>query len=232
MKWTIKTASDFVGGLSTPSKMPSFGTSTPAEFCRVGSELAKVEGTTCSKCYARKGLYQFPNVKAALSHRYDIVKACEHDSEHADKWVGAFEFLLNTRLERALARGFNGSNDPGFFRWHDSGDLIGLFHLRLIVRVAEATPNVCHWLPTRELSTVRAYLREAGSFPPNLRVRLSAAKIDKLPPTVEGCSGSAVHSTPEPLAGAIGCPAYTQQGECRDCRACWLSDDVISYPQH
>ncbi len=46
-----------------------------------------------------------------------------------------------------------------FFRWFDSGDLQSVEMVRDIVAVAERTPEIRHWLPTREYATVREYLR-------------------------------------------------------------------------
>ena len=44
--------------------MPSFAWGIPIEYCVTGSKLAKVKGTICNKCYAGKGCYVFPVVKA------------------------------------------------------------------------------------------------------------------------------------------------------------------------
>ena len=64
-----------------------------------------------------------------------------------------------------------------YFRWPSSGDLQGENHLRNIVTLAKHTPDVKHWLSTREAEVVRA----VGQFPDNLVVRLSATKIDGKP---------------------------------------------------
>jgi hypothetical protein len=64
------------------------------------------------------------------------------------------------------------------FRWHDSGDLQSLEHLRKIVAVARRLPGVKFWLPTREYQTVEAYRRGYGVMPANLVVRYSAIRID------------------------------------------------------
>jgi hypothetical protein len=47
----------------------------------------------------------------------------------------------------------------GFFRWHDSGDLQSLDHLKKIFEVCNLTPGIQHWLPTREASIIVAYKR-------------------------------------------------------------------------
>jgi hypothetical protein len=232
IQWTIKSASDHIGGLSTPSKMPSLGTSIPAKHCNVGSKLNKIEGTTCSGCYALKGAYVWNNVEAALERRFNIIMKCKSDRHARASWVSAFAFLLNTRMDLQLKRKKKGAFDHAFFRWHDSGDVQGLFHLEMIAEVAMATPSVTHWLPTRELAVVKRYIAKHGGFPSNLTVRLSAAKVNTAAPVVEGTVGSSVHTGPITW-GAQSCIAYTQEGECRDCRACWDPNvKDVSYPKH
>jgi len=207
---TIKEALETVGGLSAPSKMPSYGYSIPADHCKVGSKLRKVPGSICSKCYALKGRYLFKNVRDALERRYQ--------SLHDPQWIEAMAYLINTRKLT-------------YFRWHDAGDLQGVWHLEMIAKVATLTPNCKHWLPTREMRTVGEYLEE-NTRPDNLNIRLSAMSFDKRAPegfarkrglTVSGASATGSHT----------CPAPTQGNECGDCRACWDVDTFsISYKQH
>ena len=52
--------------LSNVSKMPGYSISRSAWLCGVGSRLAEIEGSTCAKCYARKGMYHMPNVKKMI----------------------------------------------------------------------------------------------------------------------------------------------------------------------
>ena len=62
-----------MGGCSLPGKMPGVAWGAPAKHCRAGSELAKIDGTVCNACYARKGTYGFKNVQAKLEERYRSV---------------------------------------------------------------------------------------------------------------------------------------------------------------
>jgi hypothetical protein len=119
------------------------------------------------------------------------------------------------------------------FRWHDSGDIQNLEHLERIVEVCRLTPDVRHWLPTREYAIVTAYKEKHGSFPDNLNVRLSAYMVDG--PLPEGAAArlgvtmSGVTSDPQ----KVSCPAYTQGGVCGSCRACWDKNQaVVFYPKH
>ena len=79
-------AEDIVGGLSKPSKMPGWCTSISAKRCHVGSALRKVKGSTCEKCYACKGMYNFPNVIDAMERRYNAL----FDS----RWVAAMAYVI------------------------------------------------------------------------------------------------------------------------------------------
>jgi hypothetical protein len=209
-----------VGGLSNPSKMPSFGYSIPARFCNVGSILARTDGTTCSDCYALKGRYVMPNVDAAMVRRFEALKSTT--------WVSDMVTVLSD--ERTMSRS---GNDPRFFRWHDSGDLQNLAHLRAIVAVAEALPSVRFWLPTREYKLVSLYRDMGGSFPVNLTVRVSLPRIDQSPEALLriGQPTSGVHSQSEAFGEA--CKAPSQGGECGDCRACWEPSVAhVSYAKH
>ena len=129
-------------------------------------------------------------------------------------WVEAMAEILNRRAVR----------HPDF-RWHDSGDVQDENHLRRIVAVAEATPTVRHWLPTREYSIVRDYVAAGGVFPSNLNVRLSAHMIGGVVPTFPRLAGivtiSTVSRDPGTYPAAYRCPAPSQGNACGSCRACW-----------
>jgi hypothetical protein len=176
----------------------------------MGSKLRKVPGSICSKCYALKGRYLFKNVRDALERRFESLTD--------PRWIESMAYLINTRKLT-------------YFRWHDAGDLQGVWHLENIAKVAELTPDCRHWLPTRELRTVGEFLEE-NTRPENLNIRLSAMAFDKKAPegfarkrglTVSGASANGSHNCPAPLQG----------NSCGDCRACWDSDTFsISYKQH
>ena len=212
MVMTIQLAKEITGGLSKPSKMPGYAYSIPAQACGVGSKLRGVAGSICSKCYALKGRYVFSNVKRALQRR---LESLTHPL-----WVDAMAFLINQA-------GVN------VFRHHDSGDLQSLEHLEKIAEVCRLTPDVRHWLPTREYAIVTAYKEKHGSFPDNLNIRLSAYMVDGPLPTGAasrlGVTVSGVTSDPT----KVTCPAYKQGGVCGSCRACWDKNQaVVNYPRH
>ena len=208
---TVKDAWAIVGGLSKPSKMPGYGFSTPAEKCKTGRKLRKVENSICSKCYALKGRYSFPVVREALAKRFVGLSD--------PRWVDSMILLINS-LE-----------DSGFFRWHDSGDIQSVEHLGKIVSVCVGTPRISHWLPTREYHMVAMYLKQYGKLPTNLTVRLSAYLIDGPPPislakTFGLVTSGVVHDS-------FSCPASGQGGKCLLCRACWDKNVAnVNYKLH
>lgn len=197
--------------LSTPSKMPCHSYSIPAEKCIVGSKMRDVKDSICSVCYALKGRYAFRNVKDALFRRFEAI--------HHPLWVEAMVFLIQ-RKEKS-----------GFFRWHDSGDLQGEWHLENIVEIARRLPSIRFWLPTREYRIVQNWMRENGEFPQNLTVRLSGLFLDgKAPEKLAkklGLAVSGAHAT------EYNCPSSQQGGKCLDCRRCWDKNVfLVNYKKH
>lgn len=218
---TKAAAQSVCGSLTQTSKMPCKSSSLPTEACHTGYRMAQIEGSICSSCYADKGFYAMyaATIKPAQHSRLDAVWQAMDDQAMGDAWVQSMAALI-------------GSDD--YFRHHDSGDLQGLRHLELIVALCTLTPHTRHWLPTREYGMVKEYIAKHGALPENLTIRLSAMYPDKpvvIPESLKGIKGvtaSNVH-TAEPMGEA--CKAPSQNGECRDCRACW-SDVVVSYKMH
>ena len=189
-----KEANKITGGLSAPGKMPEGSYNLPANMCQTGAKLREIEGTPCWGCYAFKGRYNFPNVKDALTRRLESLTHLH--------WVEAMATLIQGKK---------------FFRWHDSGDIQSVHHLKKIFQVCKLTPGTMHWLPTQE----RQYLPlEGSSVPKNLLIRLSNAKNDTKPGTAWTHWSTVVS---KPRAGHI-CPAPEQGHECGSCRACWSKD--------
>jgi len=216
---TKQEAWELVGGLSAPSKMPSVGYSLPARACITGSRLAQIKGTVCYGCYALKGNYQFPMVQACLEKRLASILD--------DRWTDAMVTLIQARKPSKR-------DDTRYFRWHDSGDLQSVEHLRKIARIAVLCPTVTFWLPTREYQIVETFCK-AYTVPVNLVIRLSAHKIDgPLPAALArryGLTVSGVHTTKPSEAKA--CPAQSQGNKCLNCRACWKADVfAVSYHKH
>ena len=200
------------GGLSQTAKMPGPSWSISPNECRTGSKMARVPGTICAKCYARKGNYRFPSTVNAHSIRLAAYRKAPGG------WADAMIELIEPHK---------------WFRWFDAGDLQGVGMLRQIVRIAKHTPGTFHWLPTREVAPLRWWIQDGGIRPPNLVIRVCGTRPDGKPPRVNlGVNRAAVHATPADLApGAYACPASTTSGRCDTCRACWdPAVDVVSYP--
>ena len=189
-----KEAKEITGGLSAPSKMPGPAYNLPAIACITGATLVKIPGSVCAGCYALKGRYNFSNVRRALAKRLKSLMD--------PQWVEAMTVLVKGKKH---------------FRWHDSGDIQSVEHLKKIFEVCEATPETSHWLPTQE----RKFLPLSGStIPKNLIIRLSNAKNDTVPGQAWTHWSTVVS---KPRAGHV-CPAPDQGNNCGSCRACWNKD--------
>ena len=196
-----KEATVITGGLSKPNKMPGPSINLPAVACITGAKLARVPGTTCHGCYALKGRYNFKYTKIAMARRLEALKD--------QRWVRAMVVLMKNRK---------------YFRWHDSGDIQGPWHLKRILEVCKQTPDTKHWLPTREAQLLA--LMDPDIIPPNLIIRLSATKVNGAA-SISWPWTSTVSTTTKP------CPASDQGGKCLDCRSCWSRDiKNITYAKH
>ena len=161
----------------------------------------------CAGCYALKGRYNFSNVQAALQRRLQAIAS--------PRWVEAMTVLVQGHE---------------FFRWHDSGDLQSLEHLKKIVRVCEQTPSVAHWMPTREVGILKEY-KKTQALPANLVVRVSATMVNRVPHKFHEHSSTVI--TSKDLASCHLCPAPEQGNNCGACRACWNPSVLdVSYMAH
>ena len=201
----LKQAKEITGGLSSPSKMPGYAYNLPAWRCITGVKLQQVPGSVCAGCYAMKGRYRFRNVKEALERR--------QQSLVHPQWVNAMTLLVT-----------HYSKKVPFFRWHDSGDLQGVDHLMNIFEVCNRTPQVQHWMPTREVKLLKGIQPEV--VPKNLIIRVSSHMID------QGPVKSWPHTSTVVQAGKT-CPAAEQGNACGDCRQCWdKTVSNVAYPKH
>lgn len=210
--YTLKEAKRLSGGgiSNRNKKMPGYTYGLSAKECKTGAKLVKIPGSTCSGCYALKANYFYPSVKTGHARRLASINSAA--------WVPAMIQLIN-------------HYEKDFFRWHDSGDIQTVDHLRKICAVAAGTPSIKHWIPTREAGILKEFKRSGGAIPSNLIIRLSATMVNGAP------GKSHQHSSTVHTAGAapIGeaCNASKQGGQCLECRACWnTSIKNISYEKH
>ena len=198
-----KQAREITGGLSKPSKMPGPAHNLPAQACKTGAKLVKVPGSVCAGCYALKGRYRFKNVQAALNRRLQALQD--------PRWVSAMVTLIK---------------DQDWFRWHDSGDIQSVEHLKNIFLVCKRTPNTKHWMPTREAQFLKDI--EPSTVPKNLIIRMSSHMVDQPPVKFWPWTSTVISGQ-----GQASCPAPKQNNSCGSCRQCWdRSIANVSYGKH
>jgi hypothetical protein len=194
----------FMPKLSEPKKMPCHTFSTPATACHTGGKLAKIKGSVCHNCYAMKGNYVYPNVKA---HREHNLKSLSDLPSWKAGMIAAIK-----------------SNDTtGYFRWHDSGDIQSEAHLMAIMDIAEAMPEVIFWLPTKEKGML-AKVNRRRAMPDNFTVRLSMPMLDMAPAGTWPTTSTVI--TKAGTIDGVECKAPANNGKCGTCRACW--DKTVS----
>jgi hypothetical protein len=228
MAMTVREAEAIAGALGHPSKMPGYSYGISATKCHTGSILRHVPGSVCSTCYALTDWYRsWRPLLYGHERRWQGI--------HHPRWVDAMVTMIVARCKAP----------DNYFRWHDSGDLQGVPHLRSICEVARRTPDVWHWLPTREYDYVKRYIGGGGAIPANLVVRLSAHMIDAepvLPDELAHFPKSTVSSVPligtgmqiVEGKGSVECRAVeARDNKCGPCRACWDARVTsVNYPQH
>jgi hypothetical protein len=165
----------------------------------------------CRGCYATTGNYVFANVRAPREYN-------RTDWERED-WVDDMVLALTGETH---------------FRWFDSGDMYALGLAEKIFKVMYRTPWVQHWLPTR--------MYKFPKFAPVLNAMYTLTNVVVRPSSdaIDGSYDRALHgSTIVPTADAVidsntfMCGAYSRDGKCGECRACWSKDvPVIAYPAH
>ena len=199
--------------LSKTSKMPGKSWSLPAlttcPGAREGGQLVEV----CQDCYATKGFYHMPSVKAPREHNMEDWKR--------DEWAADMIAALS-KLK--------------YFRWFDSGDCYDVRLATKILEVVKGCPDTKFWLPTRmhKFEKFLPILREINNQP-NCVVRLSGDRVGGPAPVVPGFTNSKVIP-----AGIIAtesnvqlCNAPENKGKCGDCRACWNdSTQTVAYRKH
>ena len=249
-----------VGRLSEPSKMAGTSWSISAWICQVGGHLSGLAGSVCDGCYAKKGQYVFPSFKKAAARRWRKMRYALSFESSREKFIGSFVSLLNKKKDhtiKRLAEGRKVSCDARYHRWFDSGDLQSTEMALVIFEIARRCPDIQFWMPTRETDYILDAIDREGPPPINIAVRISAHWPDSNPINnakliAAGCYLSGVHTEkgniPETMGDRDGqwsffeCPAWKQDNECRNCRACYpaaydghktiAGSLAVSYPIH
>lgn len=193
------------------SKMPCY--SFNHGKCITGSKLRSNKNSVCSNCYACKGFYVF------------------HKDKHAAKTA-----ILNdlASFEHDLIADIRENEKSGYFRYHDKGDIVSIDHLHAICNIARSLPHIKFWLPTKEYSIVREYLKSGNKIPENLCIRLSKylVNLDKgLDKVLNELPYSTVYDkTIKPKYSFICKPVNSK---CGNCRACWNKEiRNVTYIKH
>jgi hypothetical protein len=246
------------GGFGAPDKMPGASFGMPVHLCHVGGRLGMRAGSTCGgsdgkMCYAKQHNYAMNPKQTQLWRNF-------HGLTEDDplRYASAF-------AHRAPAESFYyGTNK---FRHMDSGDLqqgkneterdYGAQHLAMLNDIASATPQLDHWLPTRESAGVKSFLDRRGwdAIPKNMNVMLSLPWIGQavdneineaydLPLLGEDFSAGYEELLEHPRIKASSassldpsvksCPASMLGGNCEDynCDDCWHGTEPISFNVH
>jgi hypothetical protein len=219
------------GGVSSRnSAMPGSSWALPPSECLIGKKLVDVEGSVCHKCYAARTEKMYPSARQGWGENY--LKATRMIAEHPERWAQAMTFQIKWQAK---------TNAEPYHRWFDAGDLQSVEMLKAIAKVCEQTPEIHHWLPTRELKIVLDWLKAGGKVPANLVIRVSSTMVGDKPRAA--AFTSTVHRKGEPHYGHA-CPKATPEHRaanfknpgkpyCADCRACWdPSVPNVSYPLH
>lgn len=226
---TIKQAK-LVSGVVTAGNSKVHGStfSVDPTQCKVGSKLAKIKGSTCSKCYAIKLSRVYPTALKSWSDNLAIFNT-HKKVDTLDHWAKGIAKQITQHSQRKAKKGIDGAR---YHRWFAAGDLSCIDMLRAIVKVAEQTPDINHWLPTREAGIIRQYKNMLGTIPNNLIIRVSSAMVNASP-NKQFKNTSTVHGKTDNKIGAFSCPAYDNEGSCGSCISCWDKKvSNVSYKQH
>ena len=197
------------------TKMPGSTFAQDAFQCGVGSKLREVPGSICSQC----NMIRIQKMRPDVDKGYKLNQSKWENCNPKD-WIDSMVFQINRMYLRTL---------QPYHRWFDSGDLADYEQLISIDMVARLTPQIHHWLPTKEYSLVKEYFLR--NIPPkNLLIRVSAPMIDGKP-SKKYKNTSTVHK--KKASQGFECKARSRGNYCGECRACWDEDIAnVSYPKH
>ena len=188
----LREAKEISGNISVSnSKMPGPSYAITADMCKAGSKLVDVVGSVCNKCYALR-LEKFrSNVKKAWTSNYlKTMKALDQLFD-GSPYVEAMVYQIEKAVKKTVP----------YMRWWDSGDLQSPEHLGLVSIIAGRTPDVTHYLPTKERKFVQEFV-SSNALSSNLVVRVSSPKplvLHAQPVTKVTNAVSAVHAGTRPF---------------------------------
>lgn len=181
-------------------KVPSISLA-PIVTCR--------EDAPCKKdCYAMKAYRMYKATKNAYDHNTFLYK--DNPKE--------FEESLVSQLK----------ND-GLFRFHVAGDIIDDSYFSMMVRVANAKPNVKFLAFTKKYEIINEY---TGDIPSNLSIVFSGWK--GLVFTNPKQLPTAWFKDPKDLDERIPERAIICSGKCDECKVCWnlKNNESVVFEKH
>ena len=252
---TLKYATDVMKAIgigelmSKPEKMPEWSFNIPAKTCKVGRHLVWQKNSNCYDCYALEGHYRNSIVQQALFRRLGF-------AVHNPNFIRAMSFLINLRCDGKVgAKEKRWYKEHGMkvrdywtvkrFRWFDSGDIQSEKMLDDICQICRNTPNVLHWLPTKEHKIVKRYIEAGNKIPDNLDLRLSSLfksntsvrRVTKL--AIRLGLNTATVLPPNEWEKAdhsitsFKCMSSKQGNKCLKCKACWTHKVLnVVYKEH
>ena len=191
-----------------------------AKFVSIGNNNSKLgqaipninlpAGTTCRPdapcrkyCYACKGNFQFPSVRASMTNNYNAF--CFNRELYFD------DIAKRTALNR-------------FVRWHSSGDIINIDYLAGMCKVARVNRGTRYLCFTKQFEIVNSYIASGHKIPKNLTIVFSNwdnFKCDN-PYNLPTAYVRLNENTCVP-AEAVQC-----NGSCNTCQHCWKMKSGMS----
>lgn len=168
----------------------------------------------CKICYARKIERLRPNVRAC--YQENLIALKESPNAYFREVEGA---IMASR----------------FFRWHVSGDIVDVYYLSQMVRIAERNPHCEMLCFTKRYDFVNEYLDSGGKIPQNLHLIFSGWRGLKMENPYRLPEAHVLYkdgySTAVPTAKRCG-------GNCTECAisngGCWSlkSGEQIVFNEH
>ena len=164
----------------------------------------------------------FPNVKEAHARR---LKALLTDP----MWEFNMVELLKRKYKNKIGK-------DRVVRIHSAGDFQNVTHLRKWCYIAEQTPDILYWAPSREALIIKSYLSKYDKFPDNFRLRVSNHMVNSHKSASNFPYMSSVITDIKYAKGDNICPATINGNDptCdgNNCRKCWSTEKNINYLKH
>jgi hypothetical protein len=173
------------------------------------NSLSLVHGQDCpgstetcrAGCYVHGLKDALPDLFARYQDNSRTMRQILDDDALSIEWAAALATWINRRAR-------------GGFRWHVSGDVIGLDHAEWIRNVCRLTPGVTHWIYTRSFWAIDSLIEA-----PNLVVNVSADRDNFVEAKSEAefhrlrlCYLNTGELTPDLPDGSVIFPDYQLRG--------------------